>query len=91
MKDGVKICCACGSPQLPRAEDPRGASELRPYGPGGQPICFACAMDPGRRAETDRQFRQQLSAAERTALAEGGAGVVLTPDGPRALLKKGPS
>lgn len=91
MKDGAKICCACGSSELPRSEDPKGSSELRPYGPGGQPICYACAMDPGRRAETDRQFDQQLAAAERQAIAEGAAGVVLTTDGPKPLLKKGPS
>lgn len=84
---GVKVCCSCDNPALPEAEDPRGFSELRPYGPGGQPICFTCAMDPGRRDETDRQFDQRLAAAERASLAEDGsiAHVILTPDGPKPL------
>ena len=84
-----RVCCSCGRPD--RIEVKTGDSELRPYGPGGAWICFPCAMTPERRDETDRQFGQQLSSAERTALAEGGAGVVLTPDGPKPLLKKGPS
>jgi hypothetical protein len=87
-----RVCCICGRSELPDAKDPRGASELRPYGPDGAPICFACAMRPENRAETDRQFDRQLAAAEKIARSTTGqiAHVELTKEGPRPL-KKGTS
>jgi hypothetical protein len=80
-------CCACGKPALPDQEDPRGLTELRPYGPEGAPICFACAMKPENRDETDRQFDKVLDAAEDVSRADGAhiAHVELTPHGPRGI------
>jgi len=80
-------CCTCGQPELPDREDPRGETELRPYGPGGALICFGCAMKPENRAEADRQLDKALDAAEDDSCADGAsiAHVVLTPRGPRAL------
>jgi hypothetical protein len=87
-----RVCCVCGHAELPKALDPIGDSELRPYGPGSAPICFACAMRPENRAETDRQFDQQLAAAEKIArgATDQIAHVELTKEGPRPL-KKGTS
>lgn len=83
----LAVCCACGRGALPASEDPTGESELRPYGPGGAPICYSCAMASERLAETNRQFHTRLDAAESASLADGGtvAHVVLTPDGPKPL------
>lgn len=87
-----RVCCTCGHAELPRSLDLAGNSELRPYGPGGAPICFACAMRPENRAETDRQFNRRLATAEKIARGATGqvAHVELTKEGPRAL-KKGTS
>lgn len=39
-------------------------TDLRPYGPKGAMVCFACAMGaPDRKAEASRQFGQQIGAA----------------------------
>ena len=43
----------------------RKESDCRPYGAKGAMICFPCAMEPGRKAETERQFASQLEAAEK--------------------------
>jgi hypothetical protein len=67
-----RSCCACD-----RAEDLANRVELRPYGPGGKPICFDCAMQPDRLEETERNFNRKLDAA--------GSVVVLTSDGPAPL------
>ncbi len=38
---------------------------LRPYGPGGAPICFSCMKaSPEREAEAGRNFAVQLDAAQ---------------------------
>lgn len=40
-------------------------TELRPYGPGGNPVCFDCAMaTPERKAITDRAFEAVVNAAQ---------------------------
>lgn len=65
-------CCCCG----------RADVELRPYGPGGAWVCFACAMATSdRREETARQFNAKLDAAEK---ATGVA--TLTPQGPVPMI-----
>lgn len=39
-------------------------TDLRPYGPGGALICFACAMQtPERESEARAQFATQTNAA----------------------------
>ena len=40
-------CCYCNriEAELPPNDD------LRPYGPGGQPTCYACAMETPERAK----------------------------------------
>lgn len=83
----LAVCCACGQAPLTEAEDPKGASELRPYGPGGAPICFPCATAKDRLTETNKHFFARLDAAADASVADGGtvAHVVLTPDGPRPL------
>ena len=80
-------CCSCGQSELPGQEDPRGETELRPYGPNGALICFCCAMTPENRTEADRRFYEALDAAEAVSRADGAsvAHVVLTPRGPRPL------
>jgi len=46
--------------------------ELRPYGPGGQMVCFGCAMaTPERRAQTERSFGDQLNACGHVAVSNG--------------------
>ena len=83
----ASICCACGRSELPDREDPRGETELRPYGPASALICFSCAMKPENRAEADRQLNEALDAAEAVSRADGAsiAHVVLTTRGPRPL------
>ena len=48
----MAICTICGC-----------IKELCPYGHRGAFICFDCAMTPGRKAETERNFDDQLKAA----------------------------
>lgn len=52
--------------------------ELRPYGPGGQPICYECASaTPETDAAAMAEFGRQLDAADKTT---GVA--LLTKEGP---------
>lgn len=78
-----RSCCVCARPEL--AEDP--SSELRPYGPGGQLICFPCAMKPEHKDEMERNFHRQFDAAEEASRSGGSgiAGVILTKDGPKPV------
>lgn len=65
-------CHYCGSTE----------QELRPYGPGGGPVCFGCAMsDPERKAETERNYEVLLNAAE----AIGPIATVGTTAGPQPM------
>lgn len=67
-------CYVCGQSERDSPE-----VELRPYGKGGQPICFDCMNgDPERKAEAMRQFSD---ACDRV-----GPGVIVIGDsaGPRA-------
>lgn len=43
-------------------------SELRPYGPRGEMVCFPCAMKPENKAATEQQFTTQLNAAGHVAI-----------------------
>lgn len=71
---GDRVCCVCkraeGTP-IPGKPCP---VELRPYGPGAAPVCFDCAMNPERIAETKRQFAGLLALA--------GPVAMLTDEGP---------
>lgn len=80
----AKVCCVCSRPEQPVDQDPRGRHDLRPYGPGGAPICFECATRPEHEAAAWAQFHALMDAAEDTA-AQGGKVVVLSTDGPRAI------
>lgn len=81
------VCCVCDRAPLPESDDSQGATELRPYGPNGAPICFTCAMLPERVEETERQFNVVIDRCAEESLADGGtvAHIVLTEDGPRPL------
>lgn len=65
------VCCVCGQSE----------AEMRPYGPGGAPICFPCATRPENQAAAERQFMEQFEAA---ALKTGGV-AVLTKEGPKPV------
>jgi len=52
--------------------------EFRPYGPNGSMVCFACAMKPERKNQTERNFISQLEAA-------GPVAVIGTEVGPYPL------
>jgi len=75
-------CSCCDRAPLGDVVDPRGRSELRPYGKGGAPICFDCAFKPENKEETDRQLDAALDAAEE---ASPVGGIELTAHGVRAL------
>jgi hypothetical protein len=49
-------CCICGR------EGGTGEAELRPYGPGGRPICWSCATIPEREADTLAEYKKRLDA-----------------------------
>ena len=54
-------CCHCGTTE-----------QLRPYGPGGAPICFACAQaSPERKAETEAAMAAIFNAS--AAMSDIGA------------------
>lgn len=47
-------------------------SDLRPYGPRGAMVCFACAMSsPERKAETERNFSAQVDACGPDVVIDG--------------------
>lgn len=65
-------CCDCGKP-----------GDLRPYGPGGAPICFDCMKaTPEREALAHAAFGAQMQAA--AAISPIGA-IMLTSEGPEPL------
>lgn len=43
-------CCHCGTAD----------AELRPYGPGGAPVCFDCGMKPENQPTTEAQLKTIL-------------------------------
>lgn len=48
------------------------ASEVRPYGPRGEMICFACAMaTPERKRQTERAFMAQIDACGDVSVIDG--------------------
>lgn len=58
-------CHYCGKPENFPAAEGTEQVELRPYGPGGAPVCFPCATEtPERTAQTEDAFRAQLEGAE---------------------------
>ena len=71
-----KTCYYCGKEK-----------ELRPYGPGGAPVCFACAMDtPDRKAEAEQEFKSRL----RDAASAGEMVMIGTDAGPLPVKIGGP-
>jgi len=55
----------------------RTTVELRPYGPRGEWVCFACAFStPERKAQTEASFSAQINAC-------GDGAVIGEPTGPR--------
>jgi len=62
MRPKPPACCVCGEPERGDALDPTGEHDLRPYGPGGQPICWLCASKPEREEETNRQIGAAFDA-----------------------------
>jgi len=49
--------------------------ELRPYGPNGSMVCFACAMlTPDREEETKKNFISQLETISGVAVIGSDAG-----------------
>ncbi len=62
-------------------------SDLRPYGPGGSMVCFACAMQtPERKEETKRNFAVQLYASDGPACIDGTeVGVYPAQHNPKAM------
>ncbi len=70
-------CYSCGT------ED----KELRPYGPRGQMVCYACAFStPEKKAETEKNYITQLQAAIE---AGNGSVSVGTEAGPVPMSNKG--
>lgn len=62
-------CCKCG-----RLGESAGGGELRPYGPGGAPICFDCATRPENQAAAEAVFGTLLDAA--MAMSPVGSAVI---------------
>jgi hypothetical protein len=53
----------------------REEKDTRPYGPKGEPVCFACAFaTPKAKAETEATFGQQLAACGDVVVAGGANG-----------------
>lgn len=58
------------------SDDPDNV-EIRPYGAGGQPICFDCMMGSAEtRAEAERQFGAKMAGAGLVAVLDGTCGGV---------------
>jgi hypothetical protein len=59
-------------------------AELRPYGPGGAPICFRCMKaEPSREQAARQAFGALLDAAQATSPL--GSALIGTEDGPIPL------
>ncbi len=76
----ARVCYYCALVELPSHLDPARKTELRPYGPGGAPVCFPCATRPENVAASARQLSEKLGAAWK----EGDGVATLTKDGPKA-------
>ncbi len=71
-----KQCYSCGTEE----------KELRPYGPKGQMVCFACAFStPEREKQTGDMFMAQLDAA---SMAGNGVISIGTDAGPVPMIGK---
>ncbi len=69
----AQVCGQCG------VEAGKGKDELRPYGPGGSLICYSCGTsDPEAEEQARSEFDRLMGEVEGPML--------LTPDGPTALL-----
>lgn len=63
--------------------------DLRPYGPGGAPVCHPCATaTPERREQTDAAMNVMFDAAE--AMSPSGSIVISVADGPQPLVDQIP-
>ena len=69
MSDG---CHYCGSTE----------EDLRPYGPGGSPICYPCMKaDPARERAAENALGGLIDAA--AAISPTGVVAIGEPEGPR--------
>lgn len=62
----MRRCCDCNRKE-DKSLNEKGKMkvELRPYGPGGQDICFECAMgSPERKKQVEESFGALLEAHE---------------------------
>lgn len=65
----TKSCHHCGK-----------QTDLRPYGPKGEWVCFDCAFStPERKAATEQQFAEQLNAAGPVSLLTDNGPVPFEP------------
>lgn len=61
---GEPVCGTCGKPEDFPADS---KSELRPYGPGGEMICFRCAFaTPEAEVRTEANFTAIVEATHAT-------------------------
>ena len=76
----MDTCFNCGKPE-DFENDPE--SELRPYGPGGQNVCFRCAFSTPELEQT----ASDAVAARLNAIYEkpGLIGLVFTDHGPEGI------
>jgi len=76
----TRKCYVCGAAENFPQDPAKGRKvELRPYGAGGQDICYQCMTATPEREETaKRNFGVQLDANE----VVGGGTTLLTSDGP---------
>ena len=64
----TKGCHYCGTTE----------EELRPYGPGGDPLCFACmTAEPEREKEAGKMFEGHIALAE----SQSPTGTAMVSDG----------
>lgn len=81
-------CCVCNRAE-DRSVDPetnKFRCELRPYGPGGKPICFQCAMSsPERTAEARSAMRRSLEAVGDAVVLDDHGFRAATPEERRKL------
>lgn len=60
-------------------------TDLRPYGPGGAPICFPCMKaTPERERQAEANFGAQLAAAE--AISDIGSAILQGARPPEPLM-----
>ena len=69
-------CCDCGVEGKP--------GDLRPYGPGGAPICYDCGMKPENKQQTENGMQTMLDAS--AAMSPVGVAVIGHANGPEPFV-----